>query len=116
MILIVFILLWRLCAAVQRYLYTYMPTNIAIRWLRTRRGLKWTVPTAFVLTPLYFTAADACTSGLARGGPGWLNLLVVLFIWNGMKFAIMGVLGPLLMMCAIVSKKASARHDRVVRA
>lgn len=33
-----------LTAAIRGYLAFYMPTNRAIDWLRTPRGLKWAIP------------------------------------------------------------------------
>lgn len=111
--ILVFYLIWRLCTVVQRYLSTYMPTNIAIRWLKIRRGLKWAMPAACVLTPAYLAAADGCTTWLANGGPRWLNLLAVLFIWNGMKFATLGLLSPLLR--AVISENGVARQVGVWR-
>lgn len=33
----------------------------------------------------YLYAASICTTILDNGGPGWLNLLVLLSIWNALK-------------------------------
>ena len=38
--------LWHLSAAIRGYLRFYMPTNRAVDWLRTPRGLKWAIPVA----------------------------------------------------------------------
>lgn len=112
MIFIVFYLSWRLSSAVYWYLQIYAPTNIAIRWLKTRHGLKWAVPAALVLTPGYFAAAHALTTWLAHGGPGWLRFLVVLFIWNGMKFAIMGLVSPLVLLhLCLTARRAHTAGD-----
>jgi len=43
--------MWNLSAAIRGYMRFYMPTNIAIDLLRTRRGLKWAVPVALVAVP-----------------------------------------------------------------
>ena len=45
--------LWHLSAAIRGYLRFYMPTNRAVDWLRTPRGLKWAIPVAFLATPTY---------------------------------------------------------------
>lgn len=37
-------LLWALSAHARYYLRRYMPTNIALDAIRTRRGLKWGTP------------------------------------------------------------------------
>ena len=87
-------LLWSLSAAIRGYLRFYMPTNRAVDWLRTARGLKWAMPVALVATPAYLLAMKICSTIVADGGPGYLNVLVVLFFWNAMKFAWMAALSP----------------------
>ena len=42
-------MLWNLSAAIRGYLRFYMPTNRAIDWLRTERGLKWAVLAAIMV-------------------------------------------------------------------
>jgi hypothetical protein len=82
----------RLAAAIHRFLYIYAPTNILVRHLRTRRGLRAAIPTAaVVLVSAYLFAARMATTLMERGGPEWLKVLVVLFVWNAMKFAALGV-------------------------
>ena len=66
-----------------------MPTNILLDLIRTRRGLKWGVP-AMLLGVAYFFAAATYAAIIKEGGPGWLNLLVIVFIWNGLKFLWIG--------------------------
>ena len=72
-------LLWNLSNRVRLFLRTYMPTNILLDALRTRRGLKWGVP-AMLIAALYLLGAWLLTVWISDGGPGWLNLLVLLFI------------------------------------
>ena len=72
-------LLWNLSIRVRLFLRTYMPTNILLNALRTRRGLKWGVPAMLIAAP-YLLGAWLLTVWIADGGPGWLNLLVLLSI------------------------------------
>ena len=90
-----FSLFWNLSAALNGYLRFYMPTNRAVDWLRTPRGLKWAVPVALVATPSYLFAMSVCVRLVERGGPGYLNVLVLLFAYNAMKFAVMAALSPI---------------------
>ena len=90
-----FSLFWNLSAALNGYLRFYMPTNRAVDWLRTPRGLKWAVPVALVATPSYLFAMSVGVRLVERGGPGYLNVLVLLFAYNAMKFAVMAVLSPI---------------------
>ncbi|MCT1425406.1 sulfate permease [Corynebacterium sanguinis] len=71
-------LLWALSAHARYYLRRYMPTNIALDAIRTRRGLKWGILAMLLAVP-YFLAANYCITLIEGGGPGWLNLLVLLF-------------------------------------
>lgn len=82
-----FTLLWNLSAALRGYLRFYMPTNRAADWLKSPRGLRWAVPVALIATPSYLLAMSVCATLVERGGPQYLNLLVILFFWNGVKCA-----------------------------
>lgn len=84
-----FRLLWSASGNTRYYLRRYMPTNVELDAIRTRRGLKWGV-SAMLLAILYLFAASICTSLIADGGPGWLNLIVLWGVWNAMKFLIKG--------------------------
>ncbi|GAA4182922.1 hypothetical protein GCM10022288_01540 [Gryllotalpicola kribbensis] len=82
-------LLWAMSVRTRYFLRRYMPTNILLDLIRTRRGLKWGIPAMLLAAP-YLLAASICTNLLADGGPGWLSLLVLLLIWNALKFIVMG--------------------------
>ncbi len=81
--------LWAVSPIIRDFLARWMPTNRLVAAIRTRRGLKWGVP-AMGVGALYLLAAATCTTVIDGGGPGWLHLLVLLFIWNGFKFLWMG--------------------------
>lgn len=66
-----------------------MPTNILLRATQTRRGLKWGVP-AMLLAVVYLVITATLAQWVAGGGPGWGNLLVLLCLWNALKFVING--------------------------
>lgn len=90
--------LWHLSAAIRGYLRFYMPTNRAVDWLRTPRGVKWAIPVALAATPAYLGAMAVCAQLALRPGLGWINVLVLLTFWNGMKFAWMAVFSLPLML------------------
>lgn len=84
--------MFRLTFYLSSYFYgilQYAPTNRLLARLRTRRGLRWAVPVALVLVPAYLCAGYITTILIENGGPGWLNLLVLLLCWNAIKFAAM---------------------------
>jgi hypothetical protein len=102
-------LLWNLSNRVRLFLRTYMPTNILLDALRTRRGLKWGVPAMLIAVP-YLLGAWLLTVWIADGGPGWLNLLVLLSIWNSLKFL---VNGPITLVVLIRARLAERRDRRL---
>jgi hypothetical protein len=85
-------LLWNFSAAIRSYLRFYMPTNRAVDWLRSPRGLKWAIPFALLAVPGYLGAMAICASLALHPGLGWLNVLVLLFFWDAVKFAMLAVL------------------------
>ncbi|MGD7708137.1 sulfate permease [Microlunatus sp. Y2014] len=102
-------LLWAASVRTRCYLRRYMPTNIALDAIRTRRGLKWGVPAMLLAAP-YVLAASICTNLIAGGAPGCLNLLVLLFIWNAIKFIIMGPISLVLLIRARLQETVAQRR------
>lgn len=87
----------------------HAPTNALLRRLRTRRCLKWCVP-AMLLGIAYMWAAAVCTTIIDRGGPDWLHALVLLFIWNGLKFLINGPFGLIALIRVRIAERRWARR------
>ena len=106
--------LWTLSVHTRAFLRRYMPTNILLDAIRTRRGLKWGVPAMLLAVP-YLLAASTFTTLIADGGPGWLNLLVLLCLWNTMKFVIMGPVSLILLARVRVREAVVARAERRTR-
>ena len=103
--------LWNLSVHTRAFLRRYMPTNILLDAIRTRRGLKWGVPAMLLAMP-YLLAASTFTTLIADGGPGWLNLLVLFCLWNSMKFIIMGPVSLILLARTRVREAVAARAER----
>ena len=82
-------LLWTASAEVRYFLRRYMPSNIVLDLIRTRKGLKWGIP-AMLLAGPYLAIAFWCTTLIESGGPGWLHLVVLLCIWNALKMLAIG--------------------------
>lgn len=101
-------LLWALSVRTRYFLRRYMPTNILLDLIRTRRGLKWGIPAMLLAAP-YLLAASICTDLVADGGPGWLNLLVLLFCWNAFKFLVMGPVSLVALICIRIREAVIAR-------
>ena len=100
-------LLWNASIHVRGFLRRYMPTNILLDAIRTRRGLKWGVP-AMLLTVPYLILAGICTNLISAGGPGWLNLLVLVVLWNTLKFILIGPVSFVLLIRARLRERKVA--------
>ncbi|WP_448233116.1 sulfate permease [Microbacterium lacticum] len=80
-------------------LRAWLPSNILLDLIRTRRGLKWGVPAMLIAVP-YLAAAYWCTVVIAGGGPGWLHLVFLVCIWSAFKFIAMGPVSVLSLLAA----------------
>ena len=108
-----FRLLWVFSVRVRVFMWRYMPTNILLNALRTRRGLKWGVPAMLLAAP-YLVAAWLCATWVADRGPGWLNLLVLLCIWNALKFIVNGPITLVLLLRVRLAERRARKsyeHD-----
>lgn len=94
------------------FMRRFMPSNILLDLIRTRRGLKWGIPAMLLAAP-YLLTASICTNLVNDGGPGWLNVFVVLSIWNALKFIVIGPVSVVLLFHARV-REAVARRRRGV--
>ena len=101
-------LLWTASAEVRYFLRRYMPSNIVLDLIRTRKGLKWGVP-AMLLAGPYLAIAFWCTTLIENGAPGWLHLVVLLCIWNALKMMAIGPVSVVLLV------RARAREYRAQR-
>ena len=78
-------------ASSVRAVLQYAPTNRFLRQLHSRRGVV-SIVAAMLAGVAYLFAAVVSTVLLDGGAPGWLNILVVLFLWNGAKLALNGLI------------------------
>jgi hypothetical protein len=101
-------IIWGLTARAHYSVRRFMPTNIALDAIHTRRGLKWGAPAMLVAVP-YALAAALCAGLAEAGGSGWLNVLTVLFAWNAMKFVVAGP-ATLFRLLAVHRREARARR------
>jgi len=83
----------RLAAAIHYDLRAYAPTNILLRRLRSRDGIKWAIPVSVVLVLAYLYSMSLAGPLSERGGSGWLNLLVLLSFCYGADLVIPNLSG-----------------------
>ncbi|MGO1920319.1 MAG: hypothetical protein ACTH07_03030 [Microbacterium sp.] len=108
-------LLWAASVHTRYFLRRYMPTNILLDAIRTRRGLKWGVPAMLLAVP-YLLIASICVQVVEDGGPGWLHLLVLLALWNMLKMLWIGPVSVVLLVRARLDEAVAARPASEVAA
>lgn len=101
-------LIWVVTARTHYALRRFMPTNIVLGAIYTRRGLKWGVPAMLLAVP-YAVAAVFIVGQVEAGGSGWLNVLALLFVWNALKFL---VAGPVTLMRLLRVRGREAQRQR----
>ena len=104
-------LLWTASVEVRYFLRRYMPSNIVLDLLRTRRGLKWGIPAMLLAVP-YLVVAHWCTTLAGSGGPGWLHLVVLVCIWNALKMTLFGPMS-LVLLVKVRARECRARRQCV---
>lgn len=93
--------------------FQHAPTNLLLNAIRyRRRGLKWGIPAMLVLGGGYIYGMAICTTILSHGGPGWLNLLVILFFWNALKFLWIGPVSLILLLRVRRQERRQRRESR----
>lgn len=102
-----FRLIWAANIYIRYFLRRYAPTNVTLDAIRTRRGMKWGVPAMLLAVP-YLHVASVITILINDGAPRWLHLVVLLLVWDAMKFAFMGPVSLVLLLRA----KATETRDR----
>ena len=97
-------------ATTIRVVLAHAPSNRLASRLRAQGGLGSALA-AIAAGAAYLFAAATCTMLLDRGGPGWLNVLVLLFIWNAFKLALTG---PAILVARARQQMAQRRSPRKV--
>ena len=104
-------LIWNLSIRTRLFLRTWMPTNILLDAIRTRRGLRWGIPAMLLAIP-YLYAASLLTVIIRDGGPGWLNLIVLVAIWSGLKLLWIGPVSLVLLARVRIHEHTERRTER----
>ncbi|WP_062078801.1 hypothetical protein [Demequina globuliformis] len=110
-----FRLIWTTGVSICDFLQRYMPSNSLIRATRRRSGLKWGVP-GMLVAGVYLVAAAALVQWVADGGPDWVNLVVLVCLWNALKFVVNGPVTVVLLVRARGEESLASRALRRVPA
>ena len=102
-------LIWASIARTHFALRRFMPTNILLDAIHTRRGLKWGMPTMLLAVPYGFGAL-LCLAGAEEEALGWLYLIGLVFAWNALKFVVAGPV-TLIRLARVRMQEARAARD-----
>lgn len=100
-------LIWAVSVHNRCFLRRYMPTNILLNAIRTRRGLKWGIPAMLLAIP-YLLVANVCVQLIKDAGPGWSHIGVVWAIWDALKMLWIGPVSIVLLLRSRI-REASRR-------
>jgi len=101
-------IIWVISIHLRNFMRRFMPTNILLDAIRTRRGLKWGVPAMLIAIP-YLFAASTFTALIDGGASRWLYVVALVCIWNALKFA---WIGPMSVGLLIQTRVAEYRDSR----
>ena len=77
---------WAISARLHNLFRRFAPSNILIRHVHTRTGIKWGPLVGLAAAVLYGLLMLATATVVRKGGPGWVDLIVLLAFWNTVKF------------------------------
>lgn len=106
-----FRLIWFASIHIRSFMRRWMPTNIVLDKVRTRRGLKWGIPAMLLAIP-YLYAASLLIVIIRDGGPGWLNLVVLVAMWSALKMLWIGPVSLVLLARVRIHEHAERRAQR----
>ncbi len=77
---------WAVSARLHNLFRRFAPSNILIRRVHTRTGIKWGPLVGLAAAVPYGLLMLATATVVRKGGPGWVDLIVLLAFWNTVKF------------------------------
>lgn len=78
-------------ALVHRYLQICAPSNLLIAHAKAARPTLWGAASLGALALLLISLARLSALSIENGAPGWLNLLVLVLLWDALKFLLVSV-------------------------
>ena len=105
-------LVFHLVVIAYWWLHAHAPTSRLVGRVRSAPRLRWT-PICLLVGLACLAIAAAFGAAIQHGAPGWLNLAVLVALWNGVKI---GWLAPANVVWAIQVRLARRRHNRQTEA
>ncbi|MDA8298190.1 MAG: sulfate permease [Actinomycetota bacterium] len=77
---------WALSSRLYGLAQRFCPSNIVLRRVHTRSGIKWGPLVGLAGIVVYGLVMVAAGSIVRDGGPGWVNLFFIVGFWNACRF------------------------------
>ena len=77
---------WALSSRLYGLAQRFCPSNIILRRVYTRTGIKWGPLAGLAGVVVYGLLMLACGTIVRDGGPGWVNLFLIVGFWNTCRF------------------------------
>lgn len=106
-----FRLIWIASIHIRYFMRRWMPTNLVLDRVRTRNGLKWGVPAMLLAIP-YLYLASLLAIIVREGGPGWLNIFMLVAFWSALKMLWIGPISLILLARVRIHEHAERRAVR----
>ncbi len=106
-----FRLIWIASIHIRYFMRRWMPSNILLDKIRTRRGLKYGVPAMLLAIP-YLYLASLLAVIVRDGGPGWLNIFVLITLWSALKMLWIGPVSLILLARVRIHEHAERRQPK----
>ncbi len=77
---------WALSSRLYGLAQRFCPSNIVLRRVHTRTGIKWGPLVGLAGVVVYGLVMVATGTIVREGGPGWVNLFFIIGFWNTCRF------------------------------
>jgi hypothetical protein len=77
---------WALSSRLYGLAQRFCPSNIVLRRVHTRTGIKWGPLVGLAGIIVYGSVMVAAGTIVRDGGPGWVNLFFIIGFWNTCRF------------------------------
>ena len=77
---------WALSSRLYGLVQRFCPSNIVLRRVHTRTGIKWGPLVGLAGVVVYGLVMVATGTIVRDGGPGWVNLFFIIGFWNTCRF------------------------------
>jgi hypothetical protein len=77
---------WALSSRLYGLAQRFCPSNIILRRVHTRSGIKWGPLVGLAGIVVYGLLMVAAGAIVRDGGPGWVNLFFIIGFWNTCRF------------------------------